>query len=140
METTSHPVRQVAELATFLHEKFPDLAPKLDAGEPTPVELAIDLLSRVDMLEQMWAAQLALNTTTFESNPSRCTDEKLHHVSFFDVLDAANNLKESEQDGDEISADDAAFVEKWIVNYCTAMLQEIAELRDSTNWKWCSPR
>lgn len=143
METTSerlHPVRQVANLAAYLRDHFPDVAPRLDSGEPSPAELAIELLSQGDMLEQMWQAQTELNTTTFASNPDRCTDAGGSPISFDRLLYMANHVKDGAvgeiqtRSGKSTSYEGA--VEKWLTGYCTAMLQEIAELRDSTNWKW----
>lgn len=142
METTSerlHPVRQVANLAAFLRDRFPEVAPRLDSGEPTPAELAIELLEKHaggDMLEQMWEAQIALNTTTFASNPERCTSAYDDETSFDEILVAGRSLKVSMQRDKILDRAYSADVQKWVINYCTAMLQEIAELRDSTNWRW----
>lgn len=133
---------QIDRLAKFIMEEID--------GEPSESEGAVDCAIRVmrklkdrrDYLSEMWAAQIALNTETFKKN-ERCVDsEAVRLDDFMYLLRSGAYLREHFMSGKTADSADSQFeflqdtVEKWIVNYCTAMLQEIAELRDSTNWKW----
>ncbi len=63
----------------------------------------------MDMLEQVFERQRELNRMTFSKNG----------LGEFDSL-----------------AHDRALQNQWLRNYALAMTQEVAELVDSTNWKW----
>ena len=63
----------------------------------------------MDKLEQIFDKQRELNRFTFEQN----------ELTSFDEIPGLRDLQN-----------------QWIRNYALAMSQEIAELVDSTNWKW----
>ena len=63
----------------------------------------------MDMLEQIFEKQRELNRYTFERN----------RLPEFDAI-----------------ARDRRLQNEWVRNYALAMTQEVAELVDSTNWKW----
>lgn len=91
----------------------------------------------IDILKKMWLAQMDLNTTTFENNPPRCTDHEGKPLAFTAILAAGARVRDGLiEHPDELSIDDTANIEKWVLNYITALEQECSELRDSTNWKW----
>jgi dimeric dUTPase (all-alpha-NTP-PPase superfamily) len=48
-------------------------------------------------------------------------------------MQAALNLRIGVTSPDKMSEEDQV---KWILNYCRAMTQELAELTDSVPWKW----
>lgn len=48
-------------------------------------------------------------------------------------MQAELNKRIGVRPGDEMSESDQ---QKWILNYCRAMTQELAELTDSVPWKW----
>jgi dUTP pyrophosphatase len=65
--------------------------------------------STMDKLERIFELQRELNRFTFEKN----------HLVGFDEIPQERGLQN-----------------EWLRNYALAMSQEIAELVDSTNWKW----
>ncbi len=67
----------------------------------------------MDKLEQIFAKQHELNRYTFQQN----------RLVGFDEIPRSRELQNA-----------------WVRNYALAMTQEIAELVDSTNWKWWRTR
>lgn len=63
----------------------------------------------MDKLDQIFAQQMDLNRYTFEKNG----------LVEFDEIPKSRELQN-----------------QWLRNYALAMTQEIAEMVDSTNWKW----
>ena len=63
----------------------------------------------MDKLEQVFEKQAELNRYTFEKN----------NLAAFDSIPKDRQLQN-----------------EWLRNYALAMTQEVAELVDSTNWKW----
>jgi dimeric dUTPase (all-alpha-NTP-PPase superfamily) len=63
-----------------------------------------------DLLTEIFKLQRELNRYTFQQNDLRVD---------YDAIPADRKLQN-----------------EWVRNYCLAMSQEIAELVDSTNWKW----
>lgn len=129
----NHPIRQVAALATYLRDKYPGLVDELNSGDTSPANMAIQILDEGDMLERMWQAQIALNETTFDANSTCCIDEN-GPLPFWALIKYGEMAKTNV--GNLRNFKHSATIQKWIINYVTAIQQEIAELRDSTNWKW----